>query len=70
MKNQKLKLDNIARVGEITSNYYLNNKIKESVKISCNSFIKFQLDSIDMLVVFARLFITVYHSKLFTKSST
>ena len=70
MKNQKLKLDNIARVGEISSNHYFNNKINESVKISSNSFISFQLDSIDMLVVFARLFITVYHSKLFTKSST
>ena len=70
MKNQKLKLDNIARVGEITSNHYFNNKIKESVKISSNSFISFQLDSIDMLVVFVRLFIIVYHSKLFTKSST
>ena len=31
MKNQKLKLDNIARVGEISSNHYFNNKIKESV---------------------------------------
>ena len=70
MKNQKLKLDNIARVGEISSNHYFNNKIKESVKISSNSFISFQLDSIDMLVVFVKLFIIVYHSKLFTKSST